>query len=105
MPKNIIETDESEDEVDHNKVTADVTETNSKSFPANVIETDSDDDSNDLNNYNSSDRSDHLNVLAYTRVTGGSNEDEEVDEVDGNVFEAHHVRAAKQTMNGLMCSR
>lgn len=102
MPKNIIETDESEDEVDHNKVTANVTETNSKSFPTNIIETDSDDDSNDLNNYNSSDRTDHLNVCAYTR---GSNEDEEVDEVDGNVFEAHHVKVAKQTMNCLMCSR
>ena len=107
IPKNIIETDESKDEVDHNKVTANVTETNSKSFPANVIETDSDDDSNDLNNYNSSDRGDHLNVHAYTRVNGGSNEaeDEEVDEVDGNVFEAHHVKAAKQTINCLMCSR
>ena len=102
IPKNIIETDESEDDVDHNKVTANVTETNSKSFPGNVIETDSDDDSNDLNNYNSSDRSDHLNVCAYTRE---SNEVEEVDEVDGNVFEAHHVKAAKQTINCLMCSR
>ena len=107
IPKNIIETDESEDDVDHNKVTANVPEINSKSFPADVIDMDSDDDSSNLNNSNCPDRSYRLNAHAYTRVNGGSSEaeDDEVDEVVGNVVEAHHVKAAKQTINCLMCSR
>ena len=106
IPKNTVETGESEHEVDYKKVKRNVTVNNSKPFPTSVIETDSD-DSNGVNYYDPSYRSDRNNAQAYAVVDRGSNEveDEEVDEVDGNVFEAHHVKAAKQTINCLMCSR
>ena len=96
--QNVIETDESEEESDKQEF--------NRKQQNNVIETDSDDDSAYVNKYiTAKTMYENKDVYSNNFLNWNEQTDTEVDEVDGTLVEAHHVKAVKQCRNCLLCTR